>query len=408
MKKRIFGLILAFAMLAALAPTISFASTVASGECGADGDNLTWTLDSDGTLTISGEGAMEDYFIFSYSPWYDYCGEITRISIEDGVTSIGNYAFLFCAATEVAMTDSIVSIGNSSFRDCSSLPSITISSNLTSIGSEAFADCYSLAEIIIPASVVSIGDGAFYGCMSLEITADENNEYYSSEDGVLFNKDKTELVQYAKDKISPEYEIPYGVTSISADAFAHCLYLTSVTIPDSVTSIGSLSFYYCSSLTDIEIPSSVRTIDTYAFRYCTDLTSITIPVGITTIGESAFGRCTSLTDVYYGGSEEDWAGISIGSDNDYLTGATIHYSSVQTEQPDQSFTITDGVVTNTGADAQVATVIIASYDDNGLLLDVASESVTFDANETKNYDLAENERIFIWNSLKGMYPLTAE
>ena len=284
MKKRIFSFVLAVLMIASLLPATALAANIVdSGTCGANGSNLTWTLDSKGVLTISGRGGMRDYGA-SDAPWYDSRSRVKSAVIAEGVTSIGDSAFC----------------------NCTSLTSVTIPNSVTSIGEFAFRGCSSLTSVTIPNSVTSIGDGAFASCTSLTgIRVTEGNSHYSSDaSGVLFNKDKTTLVQ-CPGAFSGSYAIPDSVTSIGKFAFEGCTSLTSVTIPNSVTSIGS-----------------------DAFQGCTSLTSVTIPDSVTSIGMSAFEDCTSLTDVYYAGSEAQWKAIQISYGNDALLNANIHYNYV--------------------------------------------------------------------------------
>ena len=277
MKKRLLSFVLAVLMIASLLPATALAADIVdSGTCGAEGDgsNLTWTLDSEGVLTISGSGDMYDYG-FPSAPWHGSRSRVKSAVIADGVTSIGS----------------------SAFDDCTSLTSVTIPDSVTSIGHDAFLYCTSLTSVTIPNSVTSIGEDAFYRCDSLTgIWVNEGNNNYSSDaSGVLFNKDKTTLVQCPG--AFAAYTIPNSVTSIDSGAFYHCKSLTSVTIPDSVTSIGDSAFSYCRSLTSVTIPDSVTSIGEYAFYDCTSLTSVTIPDSVTSIGEHAFDGCTSLTSV---------------------------------------------------------------------------------------------------------------
>jgi len=177
--------------------------------------------------------------------------------------------------------------------------------------------------------VTSIGLSAFGACESLTgIWVDDNNAYYSSDDtGVLFNKEKTSIIQ-VPGSISGGYTIPDSVTSVEHGAFSFCSSLTSVTIGNGVTTIGSSAFEDCSSLTSVTIGDGVTSIGDYAFYDCTSLTSVTIPDSVTSIGSRAFSWCTSLTDVYYPGTEMQWSNISIGTYNTSLTDATIHYNHI--------------------------------------------------------------------------------
>ena len=357
MKKRIFSFVLAVLMIASLLPATALAAdVVASGTCGAEGNgsNLTWTLDSEGVLTISGSGDMYNYGSSDFSAPLDGSrSRVKSVVIADGVTSIGEYAFFYCESlTSVTIPDSVTSIGKYAFFCCTSLTSVTIPDSVTSIGRFAFSNCTSLTSVTIPDSVTSIGEYAFYYCKSLT-----------------------------------SMTIPDSVTSISSSTFASCTSLTSVTIPNSVTSIGEYAFYDCKSLTSVTIPGSVTSIGLYAFAsctsltgiwvaegnshyandasgvlfnkdkttlvqcpgafaaytipdsvtsigdntfdHCTSLTSVTIPDGVTSIGWRAFSNCTSLTDVYYAGSKAQWKAISISSTgNDDLLTANIHYNYV--------------------------------------------------------------------------------
>ncbi len=347
MKKRLLSFVLAVLMIASLLPATALAANVVkSGTCGAE---VTWTLDSEGVLTISGSGDMYDYGLYS-APWY--FSRVKSAVIADGVTSIGDGAFSYCTSlTSVTIPDSATSIGQHAFRGCESLTSVTIPNSVTSIGWYAFGNCTSLTGIWVDR---------------------DNNNYSSDAFGVLFNKDKTTLVQcpgafsgsYAiLDSVTSigdfafdgchsltSVTIPDSVTSIGDCAFDGCTSLTSVTIPNSVTSIGRSAFDGCTSLTSVTIPNSVTSIDWYAFKGCTSLTSVTIPDSVTSIsnhtfasctsltsvtipnsvtyiGEWAFDDCTSLTDVYYAGSEAQWKAISISSNrNDDLLTANIHYN----------------------------------------------------------------------------------
>ena len=225
-----------------------------SGTCG---DNLTWTFTTaDGTLTISGRG---DMYNSDDQPWYNFNQSIKNISMPDGMTSIGNQAFVECSAlTQVTIPSSVTSIGNNAFLQCSALAQVNIPNNVTSIGNQAFAWCSALTQVALPESVTNIGNGAFSGCKALTaIRVDAANTTYSSENGVLFNKNKTTLVQYPAGKQETAYTIPNSVTSIGYQAFSYCYALTEITIPASATSIGAHTFFYCYALTEISVLATV-------------------------------------------------------------------------------------------------------------------------------------------------------
>ena len=313
---------------------------------GSCGDNLTWTL-VDGTLTISGMGDMESYNSEEVPPWDYYRDRITDIVIEEGVTSIGDYAFRECENLQsVAISDSVTSIGMSAFSNCSALESIVIPSGVKVICSDAFSEtalsdvtlsdgieriegyafrnCYSLNSITIPSSVEDVSELAFRGCSNLsEIIVDESNETYSSLDGVLFNKAQTELVLYPEGKTDETYTVPDGVTTIKIGAFESNHYLEGVTLPDSVTELEQAAFASCYALKSIELPEGITHISIAAFQSCSCLESVTIPSSVTSIYVNAFEGCSSLSTVIFTGTVEQWGSIEIDDGNEVLNVATI-------------------------------------------------------------------------------------
>ena len=218
--KKIYTFITAAACCAAISGIMPFSSS-AEESVKTYGDLSYVSSDSDGDR------------IYDYIAIIDCNESVTKIEIPAEIEDIP-----------------VVEIESSAFNGCANLTSIIIPDSITSIGDFAFENCSGLTSITIPDSVTSIGDHAFYNCSSLtSITVSENNKYFSSLNGVLFNKDKTELVTYLIGNERTEYAIPDSVTSIGDRAFYKCSSLTSIIIPDSVTSIGDHAFYNCSSLT---------------------------------------------------------------------------------------------------------------------------------------------------------------
>lgn len=231
---------------------------------------------------------------------FERCSSLTTVTIPGSVTYLGNSAFIGCQnLKEVFFSVGLTYIGPSAFASCSNLTNVTIPDSVTSIGDKAFDSCYNLKNVKISDSVTSIGTGAFHDCHSLEaITVDEDNAYYSSDKrGALFNKDKTNLIQYPVGNTASSYTIPNSVIYIEEDAFYSCNNLTTINIPNSVTSIGKTAFWNCNNLTNINIQNNVTTIGYMAFGYCGNLASVTIPDSVIDIDDYAFNSCESLKTI---------------------------------------------------------------------------------------------------------------
>ena len=213
------------------------------------------------------------------------------------VTSVAERGFSKCSTlTTVVLPESITSIAFNAFAFCNSLTYISLPDGLLLIDRNVFYSCSSLTSVTIPKSVTAIGEDAFRGAESLrEIIVESGNSYYCSDNGALYNFEKTTLVRCPEGK--KDYEIPAGVITIGTHAFFGCSRLTSVFIPEGVTSVGKGAFNGCSGLTSITLPKSLTSIDGYAFCYCGSLTSISIPDGITSISEYTFYRCSALTTI---------------------------------------------------------------------------------------------------------------
>ena len=332
--------------------TVGAADIKDSGECG---ENINYTLNNKGTLTVSGTGAMYDYY-FDDSPFRDN-SDIIKVIIEDGVTSIGYSAFSSCTTLRtVIIPDSVTSIGYGAFENCTALKSITLPDGVDSIEENSFRRCTSLTSIKIPGSVTSIGACAFGSCTSLKnidipdsVTSigayafDETLWYDALPDGVVYIG-KTAYKYKGEMHENTNIKIKDGTTGIADCAFENFSSLKGMTIPDSVGSIGEYAFSGCTSLKSITVPDSVTSIgmrafdetqwykdqadgvvyagrvaykykgdmpentkiklkngtvgiSDFAFFGCSSLKRITIPEGVVNIGNSAFSECTSLTDV---------------------------------------------------------------------------------------------------------------
>ena len=197
---------------------------------------------------------------------------LTYVKVSEGVTNMGIATFSYCENLEsVVLGEGIEKISSSLFNGCASLSDINIPASVTEIDGSAFEGCASLASIDIPANVTNIVEYAFYGCKNLaSINVDDKNTTYASVDGVLYNKEKTILIQ-APGKLQGNFTIPSGVTNIARGAFGSCEGLTGLEIPASVTSISEFAFENCIGLTNLTIPSSVKYIDWKAFKGCENL-----------------------------------------------------------------------------------------------------------------------------------------
>ncbi len=305
MKKRILSMLLTVCMLVTVLSSIPMTAFAASGSY----EDLTWTLDDSGTLTVKVTGNMPDFRSSSDVPWLSHKTKIKNVKIEEGATSIGNYTFYGCSSlTNITIPESVTSIGNYAFYNCNGLTSITIPKSVTSIGNYAFYGCSRLTSITIPESVTSIGRNVFSYCTYLRsitlpkgVTRIGYSVFYYcySLTSITIPESVTSIGDYAFCNCNglTSITLPESVTSIGESAFVSCSSLTSITIPESVTSIGDWAFEDCSSLTSITLPKSVTSIGDYTFYNCNDLTSIIIPKSVTSIGDWAFSDCSSLTSI---------------------------------------------------------------------------------------------------------------
>ena len=329
------------------------------------------------------------------------CRYLKSVNLPSDIKTINEYTFGFCnSLTNITIPDSVQSIGDMAFEDCCSLSDIVIPDNVISIGRYSFNSCYNLSKISIPDSTFIIGEYSFYNCKNIQmveigynvkkigflafgscekltnIMVDSKNKYYSSDDGILFNKNQSEIIQYPCANERKNYNIPNSVTTIGHHAFSdcsnllniffpnsvesienyafsncdqitsvfisrsirnigegifyNCEKLTTVVLPKNISEIGYRTFYNCKSLKNITLTENITTIGVEAFYGCSCLEYLIIPTSMTTINSDSFFNCTSLTDVYYTGSADDWAKIRIDDENGKLTNANIHYNYVLT------------------------------------------------------------------------------
>ena len=264
-----------------------------------------WNTESDGTGDVFTADTIVSNNITVYANWipiFTYSVDNSNIKII-GLTSAGK-ELSSIIVPETIDGKVVTSIGYKNYSnnyESTNLTSVIIGNSVTALENGAFSNCPNLTSIAIGNSVASIGiaSGVIseYNTGLNNIIVDNGNPNFSSMNGVLFNKNKTELIRYPIGKSGSNYTIPNSVTSIGSSAFSSCSRLTNIDIPNSVITIGISAFYGCTGLTSITLPNNVTSIESSTFYSCTGLTSITIPSGITIIGERAFYQCTNLANV---------------------------------------------------------------------------------------------------------------
>lgn len=294
---------------------------VASGNCGPlknlhesmkeDGSNITdtakWTLDSQGTLTISGNGDTVDCYEFKekmIQPWSAYDDQIRKVVIEKGITSVGCYSFMKCKNLEsVQLPNSLKVIGSYAFNECESLKEIKIPDSVERIYQCAFADCKKLKSVQLSKNLTELDDGAFEftGLTKIVIPDGVKSIGYST---FCFCEDLKEVT------------LPNSLQSIFGSAFLYCTSLTAVTFPDSLEYIGGKAFNNCKKLKTVKFGNRLQEIADKAFEFCESLNNIVLPNSMKTIAEGAFSGCSALTSVKFGDNiteigEDAFAGCSM-------------------------------------------------------------------------------------------------
>ena len=332
MMKKILCVVLALSMVMCIVPNVFAEDVIAEGKCG---DNVTWKIVGD-TLTFSGSGAMDEFIDMA---WYSYRNDIYNVVIEEGITYLSHE--LLCGLkwfSSVKIPDSVTSVGVLIFSNCTGLETVEIGKGLKSITPSAFSNCRNLEEIIvspenenlasaggvlfnkdktnliyfpngwfdkenigenegnytIPDTVTEITDGALNGKLYLKNFYTNENSAYTAENGVLFNKDKTELVRYPSGNERSTYIIPESVQNIYESAFSYAENLADVTLPQNISKLADNTFSYCTNLKSIEIPKNVTEIGSYAFSDCSNLEKAVLHDGIVALGSGVFSQCGAL------------------------------------------------------------------------------------------------------------------
>ena len=327
MKKKIINIMLGFCFAFLCFFMISRnvkAEEIDSGKCG---ENVNWSMDDNGTLTISGTGSTYDYNEDEQSaPWYKYTTSyenvaIEKVIIESGITRIGNELFYGCGQlTDISIPESITEIAHYAFGECYNLETINLPENVF-CASTAMGNC-GIKRIFLPKGFISdVGQNPFVGSTNLEyIEVSSENLTYYTEDGVLYDKTFNSILCYPPSKEGNSFSIPDTISVIGDKAFYRNKYLETIIIPNSIISIWGGSFVNCEKLQTINIPDSVGNdssisfegcwelknvtlsknlveIESYMFSDCMKLESITLPTNIKKIGAGAFSNCTNLKKV---------------------------------------------------------------------------------------------------------------
>jgi len=256
-------------------------------------------IDTDAFANQSGMTSVTLPNSLLYLSGFRGCSGLTSIVIPNSVIYIDCGTFEYCSAlSSVSIGSSVTHIYSGAFYGCTALTSIVLPDAVSFIGENAFYLCSSLTYVFLGASVETIGTYAFTGCGALEtIEVSENNPFYMSMDGVLFDHDAKTLLYYPRGKSGEHYVVPNSVTAIGNQAFYLNTHITSVTLGESVTSIGTGAFYACINLTEINLPNSITTIGDAAFGDCEALSSIVLPKYLTKINPGVFGGCSSLQHI---------------------------------------------------------------------------------------------------------------
>ena len=253
---------------------------------GTCGEQLTWTLQNDGLLTISGSGKMTNYTSIKSVPWYDYVGQIKKVVIEKGVTSIGNFAFYGLKDIQkVTVPKGVEIIGDYAFKGCTGLENIELPKGLWKIGESAFYGCQALKAVNMPDTITVMGAYAFKGCSSVE-SVHISKELYGINESAFYGCQSLKQIT-----------IPEGIKRIDGYVFKNCSGLQTVELPSTLAKLGESAFYGCSSVTELTIPANVTVINGYTFKNCTSLKAIQLPENLTSVGEAAFYGCTGLAEI---------------------------------------------------------------------------------------------------------------
>ena len=288
-----------------------------SGTCG---DDIIWSV-QDNVLLIEGSGEMYNYMFWGkVVPWKTYQSSVVKVYVSNGITSIGDTAFYgFSELTEIDLPDSIKRFGTNAFADCTKLTKMTIPVNLELIDLDSFAGCADL----------------------LEFKVAEGNKFFTVEDGVLFNIDKTSLWAYPIGSDRSVYKMPDTVKCVEAYAFSEAVNLQTVIFSENLELIKDEAFYGCTGLTEISLPESMRRLEGGIFQECENLSSISLSSNMEYIGGYCFHNTAYFNNL------ENWENELVLYAGKYLLQARDKWTEVDGESGLElagAYTVKDGTV----------------------------------------------------------------
>lgn len=297
--KKITAIILSAMLLLCSIPLISFAAEY-EGECG---ENMRWSL-SGGALEITGSGAMTEYEDSEDIPWNNYCENITKVVIADGVTTVSSKAFASCPnLTEAVIPTSLTELSPGMFAGCG-FKEFTVPSTIEKIGRWAFSNCLHLESITLSDGIKEICGYAFLYCPIKTVTIPGSVKRI----GGYFSEEEQEIVDIAP--------------------FQFCESLETVILEEGVEELGYAAFWDCPAIKNVVLPDTLKTVGMNAFGGCVELESLVIPASVEKFDMYAVCYCPKLKDIYYKGTQEQWNEIEIAEENEELKAIPVHYGYV--------------------------------------------------------------------------------
>ena len=422
MKKanKVLSVILVVMMVISIIPITASATT----RSGTAGNNITWELDvSTGVLTFSGTGEMY-FYSSSNTPWGTYKNRIKEVVINEGITTIGEYAFYNFYITSVTIPNSLIRIEDFAFKNCTKLTTLTIPEGVKQIDSNAFSNCTNLTSVTMYKGVGFIGDNAFAKCTALtdvyysgsqkdwnlinihsgngnlvnaNITYAEGGSFtweFDKETGTLTFNGNGEIPDYYNE--DEDYFIKQPWDDIEKD-------IKHIVFNEGITSIGAYAFAYCDSLETVTM-SSVVTIGDHAFYDCPVLKKLTTSNSLKVIGDHAFRDCKKFTYIYYSGTQEEWNNVSIGEHwNGEMDKVKVYPSDYVVYSDSGTFrALTGGNTFSWEFDADTLTLTVSGEGDIGLIISLPWKNYQFDIKKLVLSDCITSVYSVIFSTLPNL------